>query len=148
MLTTTLLLLALSAGPAPTDTIRLGDVQSMLRYHRPGIVLILAQGDTTATLAVSVREPQFFETTALTLTDFDRRDSMPMAILQSDSSTVDARTDSHTHTLWYHVDLRHLRFWAAAGAPGVRAGKVRGTLDPEAQRRLRAAVARMNTKAR
>lgn len=148
MLATTLLLVALAAHPAPGDTFRLATVQASVWYRRPGIRLIVAPGDSIARLAVTVREPQFFQTTTLTLSDEARRDSMPMAILQSDSSTVDARTDNPVHTLWYRVDLLHLRFWAAAGTPGIRAGKVRATLDLDGRKRLRAAVVRMTTAAR
>ena len=152
MLTPPLLLLALAARPAatpaPGDTIRLAGGQSSVWYRRPGIRLIVAAGDSIARLAITVREPQFFETTTLTLSDEARRDSIPLAVLQSDSSSIDARTDNPLHTLWFRTDLPHLRSWAAAAAPGARIGKIRSTLEPAGKRKLRAAVARMTPAAR
>lgn len=142
MLATSLLALSLLTPRAQADTIRLAEVQSLFAYHRPGIRLILAHDDTTARLAITVREPQHFETTVLTLTDAARRDSMPMAVLHSDSSSIDARSDPPTHTLWYRVDLLHLRFWAAAGSPGIRVGRIKYTLEPKGAQRMRAAVGR------
>ena len=133
------LLLTLIA-PARADTIVLEEGQALLWHHRPEVKLVV---DSTPRLRLLVtsRDPQFFSHRVLTLFPTSAPGDSALATVLSDSSTIDARSDTHLHTLWFPLRREQLVAWASGQAPTLRVGGVTVKFDDLGRRRLRAVVA-------
>lgn len=126
--------------PVRADTIILEEGQALLWHRRPEVSVIL---DSTprVRLLVTSRDPQFFADPMLTLYATAAPSETPLVQVRSDSSAIDARTDTHLHTLWFSLSRDQLGQWAAGRSPTLRVGDVTVKFDDLGRRRLAAVVA-------
>ena len=138
MLALPLLALAL-ATHTPADTSVLAPGRSFLWIHRPEVRLIVTS-PRDIRLAMTARNPEFFATIRLRLLAGGARDTVPVAELTTDSSSVDARWSVNRHTLWYRLTEEQLWAWASGSTPTVNVGTITVVLDAPGRQRLRASA--------
>jgi|GEM_PF-6636758 len=129
-----LLLASLTLSHA--DTTVLSSAKAFL-WSRRAEVLLVQEGDR-AHLAVTARDPQFFARSVATLYPASDTAGHSLAVLQGDSSSVDARSNTNRHTLRFPVTAAQLKAWAGGSAPVIEVGglmvKLPGSGKSELQR--------------
>ena len=113
------LLFAVFAFAAP-DTTVLASAQASLWSQRPEVLLVRDSGATQ--LVVTARDPLFFSRNVATLYPAGDTAGHAVAVVASDSSSVDARSSTNRHTLRFPVTEAQLKAWGAGKSPRLEVG--------------------------
>jgi hypothetical protein len=140
--------LALMLFGRSTEPVVLVPAGAFLWKRRPEVRLAAQVGEASPRshrLMITARDPQFFPTAELELTDGGSTTAPAVVRIRSDSSSVDARLSTNRHTLWFRLSDAELRIWGATERPGLRLGTVRATLDATGRHRLTEVIAQLPT---
>jgi hypothetical protein len=109
-----------SLAVANPDTTVLVSGDAFLWKRRPRVVMV-RDGEATR-LVITARDPQFFTRGVATLYPAADTAGKSIAVLQSDSAWVDARSNTNRSSLRFTITDAQLRAWSAGRAPQVEVG--------------------------
>ena len=137
-----MLIMSLAAAliaTAPVDTVVLEQGHSFLWFRRPAAQLVV-NSPADIRLILTSRDPQFFAVIKMALHPTADPASVPVAEMSSDSSSVDSRSNTNRHTLYFRLTPEQLAAWSAGTAPTLRLGKLTVTLSADGRNRLATAA--------
>lgn len=118
MILTSLVAVSLLGGTA--DTTILASGKTSLAMQRPEVLLV--QNGASIQLVVTARDPLFFNRPVATLYPSADTAGKAIAALPSDSSSVDARSNTNRSTLSFAVTRDQLHAWGVGSRPQVEVG--------------------------